>query len=142
MVPLVTAPVLGLQWRTVENEDRGSSERQEPRLPALPGLVVVDDALRHPGHEGDLLVAGEGSVQLGCVVSVLQADVVGDELGHLGEEGGLLVVDDPSAAAVHPSHLEGRGSELVCSEDISGERTAVIDQSIPLTSYLITNLVM
>ena len=125
-VSLLAVPVLGFQWRTVEDKDRGSSERQEPRLPALPGLVVVDDALRHPGHEGDLLVAGEGSVEFSRVVSVLQADVVSDELGHLGEEGGVLVVDDPGAAAVHPPHLESCGSELVCPEDISGERRVVI----------------
>ena len=60
------------------------------------------------------------------MVSVLQADVVSDELGHLGEEGGVLVVDDPGAAAVHPPHLESCGSELVCPEDISGEKRVVI----------------
>ena len=119
---LALVPVLGLEWWTVKHEYRGASQGQEPRPPALPWLVVVDDPLGQPRHEGDLLAAGEGPVEFSSVVSVLQADVVSDELGHLGEEGGVLVVDDAGAAPVHPPDLEGRGSELVCPEDVPVER--------------------
>ena len=82
-------------------------------------MVIVDDPLRHPGHEGYLVCAGERSVELGCLVSVLQTDVVTDQLGHLGQQGRVLVVDHTRAAPVHAPDLKCIGPQFVRTENIS-----------------------
>ena len=66
-----------------------------------------------------LICTWERSVELSCLVSILEPDVVADELGHLGQQHRVLMVDHPSAGPVHAAHLKCAWAELVCAKDIS-----------------------
>ena len=67
----------------------------------------------------NLICTWERSIELCCLVGVLEPDVVADELGHLGQQGRILVVDHACAGSVHAAHFKSVRPELVCAKNIS-----------------------
>ena len=66
-----------------------------------------------------LICTWERSIELCCLVGILEPDVIADELGHLGQQGGILVVDHARAGSVHAAHFKRVRPELVCAKNIS-----------------------
>lgn len=106
-------------WGRVTEDEVGAAEGEELGAPALPGLVVVEDALVDPAHVLDALGRRQRAVEQLHLQVGQSDDVVRHVLEPLRQDGRVAALHHARRRAVQPSHLERVRPQLVCSENVS-----------------------
>jgi len=105
-------------WGRVTEDEVCAAEGEELRTPALPGLVVVEDALVDPAHVLDAFGRGERPVEQLDLQVGQPHDVVRHVLEPLREDGRVAALNHPRRRPVQPPHLERVRTQLVRPENV------------------------
>jgi hypothetical protein len=105
-------------WGRVAEDEVGAAEGEELGAPALPGLVVVEDALVDPAHVLDALGRRQCAVEQLHLQVGQPHDVVRHVLEPLRQDGRVAALHHAGRRAVQPPHLERVRPQLVRAENV------------------------
>lgn len=114
--------ILKTYWGRVAEDEVGAAEGEELGAPALPRLIVVEDALVDPAHVLDALGRRQRPVEQLHLQVGQPDDVVRHVLEPLRQDGRVAALNNARRRAVQPPHLESVRPQLVRSKNVPGSR--------------------